>query len=70
MRLRNLAIEGKNNRAFDELHRLTKKYQPREPDKKLGVLLVPETSTVEEEKALAEIANAEALAKRSSRVGP
>ena len=68
MRLRNLAIEGKNTRAFDALHRLIKEYQPHEHDVKLGYLLVPETRTREEEMAEAEKVNAEASAKRQAKL--
>lgn len=48
LRLRNMALEGKNVRAFDELHRLIKAYQPQEADKCHGVLVAPALLTDEE----------------------
>jgi len=68
MRLRNLAIEGKNTRAFDVFHRLIKEYQQQDRNENLGVLLVQEPRTMEEEKAEAEKANAEAVAKRQAQL--
>ena len=51
--LRNMALEGKNARAFDELHRLTKAYEPQVADGVGGYLVVPATAT--EEEAIAEM---------------
>ena len=48
LRLRNMALEGKNVRAFDELHRLIKAYGPQEADKRHGVLVAPALLTDEE----------------------
>ena len=48
LRLRNLALEGKNDRAFEELHRLIKAYQPQETNDDVGYLVVPAEMTREE----------------------
>jgi hypothetical protein len=45
--LRNMALEGKNVRAFDEFHRLIKAYQP-QATTDLGYLVVPAAMTPEE----------------------
>lgn len=65
LRLRNMALEDKNIRAFDELHRLTKAYQPQEADDGLGCLVVPAAQTREEEIAEAEKVNEGARARRA-----
>jgi hypothetical protein len=41
LRLRNLALEGKNTRAFEEMHRLMKAHQPQETNEELGYIVVP-----------------------------
>ncbi len=46
--LRNMALEGKNARAFDEFHRLIKAYQPQEADGGLGYLVVRAIMSEEE----------------------
>ena len=56
LRLRNMALEGNNVRAFDELHRLIKAYGPQEADKIHGVLVAP-----------AEISNEEWIAEQEER---
>ncbi len=66
--LRNMALEGKNVRAFDELHRLIKVYQPQETDDNCGYLVVPAVKTPEEAIAEGEKANAEARARREARL--
>ncbi len=48
LRLRNMALEDKNVRAFEELHRLIKAYQPQEAGDGLGCLVVPAEMTQEE----------------------
>ena len=48
LRLRNMALEGKNVRAFNELHRLIKAYGPQEADKIHGVLVAPAEISAEE----------------------
>ena len=48
LRLRNMALEDKNVRAFEELHRLIKAYQPQEVDGSLGYLVVPAPMSNEE----------------------
>ncbi len=58
--LRKLALEDKNVRAFEELHRLTKAYQPQEADDHVGYLVVPAPMTNEEFIKHAEKTNAEA----------
>ena len=45
---RNMALEGKNVRAFDEFHRFTKAYQPQEVGGNLGCLVVQATMSDEE----------------------
>ena len=67
LRLRNMALEGKKVRAFEEFHRLTKAYQPQAADDSLGYLVVPAGLTLEESIAEGEKANAEALARREAR---
>ena len=47
-RLRNMALEGKNIRAFEELHRLTKAYRAQDADDSTGYLVVPAEKTQEE----------------------
>ena len=46
--LRNLALEGKNVRAFEEFHRLAKAYQTQETNDRVGYLVVPAEMTQEE----------------------
>ena len=48
LRLRNMALEPKNVRALDELHRLAKAYQPQEADDRAGYIVVPAEMTPEE----------------------
>ena len=48
LRLRNMALECKNTRAFDEIHRLTKAYEPQVADDVGGYLVVPAAMTPEE----------------------
>jgi len=48
LRLRNMALEGKDPRAFDEIHRLTKAYEPQVADGVGGYLVVPAAVTKEE----------------------
>ena len=62
--LRNVALGGKNVRAFDELHKLTKAYQPQEAGGDLGYIVLGADVTPEEAIAEGEKANAEARARR------
>jgi hypothetical protein len=64
--LRNVALEGKNVRAFDEFHRLTKAYQPQEAGGDLGYIVLRADITPEEAIAEGEKANAEARARRAA----
>ncbi len=48
LRLRNMTLEDKNVRAFEELHRLIKAYQPQETNDDVGYLVVPAEMTQEE----------------------
>ncbi len=48
LRLRNMALEEGNDRAFEELHRLIKAYQPQETNNDAGCLVVPAEMTQEE----------------------
>ncbi len=48
LRLRNMALEEGNDRAFEELHRLIKAYQPQETNDDVGYLVVPAEMTQEE----------------------
>ena len=48
LRLRNMVLEDKNVRVFEEFHRLIKTYQPQESHTKLGCLVVPAEMTQEE----------------------
>ncbi len=48
LRLRNMALEDKNVRAFEELHRLIKAYQPQETNDRVGYLVVSAEMTQEE----------------------
>ena len=48
LRLRNIALEDKNVRAFEELHRLIKAYQPQETNDDVGYLVVPAEMSQEE----------------------
>ncbi len=58
LRLRNMAMVEKNPRAFEELHRLIKTYQPQEANSNLGYIVVPAAMTPEEFMAEAEKQNA------------
>ena len=60
LRLRNMALEDTNVRGFEELHRLTKAYQPQEADDHVGYLVVPAPLTNEEFVKHAEKTNVEA----------
>ena len=68
LRLRNMVLEDKNVRAFEELHRLTKTYQPQEADDSLGYLVVSAGLTAEEAIRHAEKRNVEADARRAARI--
>ena len=48
LRLRSLALEDKNVRAFGELHKLIEAYQPQETRDDVGYLVVPAELTPEE----------------------
>ena len=48
LRLRELALEGKNTQAFEEVHRLIKAYEPQPTDDSTGVLVVPAEMSPEE----------------------
>ncbi len=48
LRLRNMALEEGNDRAFEELHRLIKAYQPQATSDGAGCLVVPAEMTQEE----------------------
>ena len=48
LRLRDMALEGNNVRAFEEFHRLTKAYQPQATVDGCGYLVVPAPLTTEE----------------------
>ena len=48
LRLRNMALAEGNDRAFEELHRLIKAYQPQETNDDAGYLVVPAEMTQEE----------------------
>ncbi len=48
LRLRNLALKGDDVRAFDEIHRLTKAYQPQEVNDNVGYAVMPAPMTEEE----------------------
>ncbi len=60
LRLRNMALEDTNVRAFDEFHRLAKAYQPQEADDHVGYLVVPAPLTNEEFDKHAKKTNVEA----------
>ena len=66
LRLRNMVLEDKNDRAFEEFHRLTKAYQPQEAGSGLGYIVMSERHTFEEAIAAHEKANAEACARRAA----
>ncbi len=67
LRLRNMALEDKNVRAFEELHRLIKAYQPQEGTGGLGYIVVPAEMTPEEWIAAMEKKNVEADARHAAR---
>jgi hypothetical protein len=48
LRLRNIALEDRNVRAIEELHRLIKTYQPQEADDGVGYAVVPAEMTADE----------------------
>ena len=48
LRLRNKAIEGKDRRAYKELHRLCQLYQPQRPKGQCGVMVAPAEMSPEE----------------------
>ncbi len=48
LRLRNMALKEGNDRAFEELHRLIKAYQPQETNDDAGYLVVPAEMTQKE----------------------
>ncbi len=48
LRLRNMTLEEGNDRAFEELHRLIKAYQPQATNDRVGYLVVPAEMTQEE----------------------
>ena len=48
LRLRNMALEANNTRAFDELHRLMKKLEPEVVDDGAGYMIAPAEMTPEE----------------------
>ncbi len=48
LRLRNMALEEGNDRAFEELHRLIKAYQPQETNDRVGYLVVSAEMSQEE----------------------
>ena len=48
LRLRNMALAEGNDRAFEELHRLIKAYQPQETNDRVGYLVVPAEMSQEE----------------------
>jgi hypothetical protein len=67
LRLRNMALEGKNVRAFNEFHRLDKTYRPQGAGEPLGYIVVPATQPLEEHLAEGEKANEEARAWREAK---
>ncbi len=66
--LRNMALEGKNVGAIDELHRLVKTYGPQEAGDGAGYLVVPAPLTDEEYLAKGEKLNAVADARHAARL--
>ncbi len=66
LRLRNIALEGKNVRAFDEIHRLAKTYLPQDAGGGPGYIVMSARQTFEEHRAECEKANAEACARRAA----
>ena len=66
LRLRNMALEGENVRAFEEFHRLDKAYRPQEAGERLGYIVMSARQTFEEAVAADEKANAEAIARRAA----
>ncbi len=48
LRLRNMVLEDTHDRAFEELHRLIKAYQPQATNDDAGCLVVPAEMTQEE----------------------
>ncbi len=68
LRLRNMALEGTNIRALEELHRLIKAYQPQATDDRVGYLVVSATLTNEEFIRMSEEKSAEADALHEARM--
>jgi hypothetical protein len=66
LRLRNMALEDKNVRAFNEFHRLDKAYRPQVAGEPLGYIVMSARQTFEEHSAYMEKANAEACARRAA----
>ncbi len=66
LRLRNMALEDKNVRAFNEFHRLDKAYRPQVAGEPLGYIVLSADQTLEEHIAECEKANAEACARRAA----
>ena len=58
IRLRNMALEGKNLLAFDELHKLFEMHDPRRVGPEAGYVIVPAPMSVEDWIAQAEHKNA------------
>lgn len=58
IRLRNMAVEGKNLQAYDELHRMLEMNDPPQIDQNTGCAVVPAEISVEEWVAKAERTNA------------
>ena len=48
LRLRNLALAGKSPRAFEELNRLLKTYEPQGDGEMVGIMVAPAPMTEEE----------------------
>lgn len=48
LRLRNMALEAKNMRAFDEMQKLLKAYEIEDPEGRYGYLVVPAPMSAEE----------------------
>ena len=65
--LRNIALEGKNVRAFEELHRLIKVLEPQEDGVRGGYLVVPAVMETEEWFAEQEKKNVERDARHAAR---
>ncbi len=66
LRLRNMALEDKNVRAFNEFHRLDKAYRPQQAGERLGYIVMRARQSFEKHRAECEKANAEACARRAA----